>query len=284
MIRRFNTVLGRTHNNNISDVKIISYIGNFISFFSGILSILSFYGYSKNDNLSLVILGTILLVVTICVFSVRHIISKVILVFIMNKTVPKPNIEILDKTVTYVCKQDDKYDFNSVFSINVVGDSPICTYEDRIKWSAGVINHIEPIIPGQTIAFSDKPESHSRIDKQEFIIKFDNYRCISKTDIPYKTGFAIKNLEDENHVAKPMLGVGIYHVTRNLTLRVEFDKRMHPTIIRGLKYAHFIDKSPYDTDTLELLTDDSRGIKYVEFSIKNPIYGGLYAIDWKLED
>lgn len=66
-----------------------------------------------------------------------------------------------------------------------------------------------------------------------------------------------------------------------MTLRVEFNKKMHPIKVRGLKYAHFIDETPCDTIELEVKNNDIHDKKYVEFQILTPIYGGLYSIDWE---
>lgn len=269
---------------NISDLKIISFFNTLLGFFSAILTIFSFYGVDKNSNVYIWALRVFVFGVAIVVFCKRCAISKNLLVYILNKTVPKCNIEIYDKNVTYECKENDTYSFVSSFFIKVIGDVPINSYKDRIKWTAGTIENIFPIVKGQKIKFDEEPEAHKLIDKQEFVISFENNKNITKSDAPYKVGFKIPNLIDKQHIAKSMLSVGIYNVTKNLTLRVEFNKKMHPIKVRGLKYAHFIDKIPYDTMELEVNYDDIHDKKYVEFPISTPIYGGLYSIDWELED
>lgn len=269
---------------NISDLKIISFFNVILGFFSAILTILSFYGVDKNSSVYIWIIRLVVLGCAIIVFCNRCAISKYFLVHILNKTVPKCNIEIHNKYVTYECKENDTYSFVSSFLIKVIGDVPIDSYKDRIKWTAGTIETILPIVKGQKIKFDEEPEAHKLIDKQEFSIRFENNKNISKNDAPYKVGFKIPNLIDKQHMAKSVLNVGIYNVTKNLTLRVEFNKKMHPINVRGLKYAHFIDKTPYDTIELEVINDDVHDKKYVEFQIPTPIYGGLYSIDWELED
>lgn len=59
---------------------------------------------------------------------------------------------------------------------------------------------------------------------------------------------------------------------------------MNPLEPRGLKYAHYIDEIPYDTVPLNINFDDEKNMRYVEFSIKYPIYGGKYVIDWNFND
>lgn len=214
----------------------------------------------------------------------RKNISKRILVFILNKTVSSQNIEILDKTVVYEHLERYRFKFQSLFSINVVGNTPINSHLERLKWSAGFIPEVVAVKQNQKIEYDKDPLSYNQIEKQNINIIFPNGKTISKNDEPYRTGFKILNLYDEKHISKPILVVGIYNITKNLTLKVYFPENLYPIEIRGLKYAHFIDEEPYDSIPLKLQHDDENNKYYVEFFIKTPIYGGKYAIDWGFND
>lgn len=271
-------------NNNLSKIKLITYIGNFISFTSGILTILSFYGYTNTKNTSFCIAGLLFIVITISLFLNRNRISKCLLVKILNKSIPSSNIMIQDKTVIYEHVKRYKYNFISSFSIKVIGNEPIDSHTEMLKWTAGFISNVQPIKSNQKIEYDKNPLSHNFIDKQKFTILFPNGKKISKNDEPYKTGFKILELNDEKHISKPILVIGIYNITKNLTLKVYYNGSLNPLEIRGLKYAHYIDEVPYDTTPLELRYDEEKNMNYVEFNIKNPIYGGKYAIDWNFND
>ena len=272
-------------NDSAPEMKLIKYIGNTLSFLSILFTILSFYGYSASkENIVWLILGVIFVAITFFVVFYRKNISKGILVYILNKTVSNPNIEIHDKTVRYEHIERHKYQFQSNFSIKVVGNTPISSHEEKLKWTAGYISEVKPTQPNHKIEYDKNPLSHNDIDKQNFKIIFPNGKQISKNDEPYKIGFKISNLVDVKQIAKPILVVGIYNVTKNLTLKVYFNELLHPIEIRGLKFAHFIDNEPYDSVSLELKHDDENNKNYVEFFIKTPIYGGKYAIDWNFKD
>lgn len=268
-----------------SEMKLLKYIGNSLSALSILFTILSFYGYSasKHDIIYFII-SIILLIITGFIFIYRKNISKSILVFILNKTVSNQNIEIRDKVVRYEHIERYKFKFQSIFSIKVIGDTPINTHTEKLKWTAGFISDVLATQPNHHIEYDKNPLSYNHIDKQNFNIIFPNGKTISKNDEPYKTGFKILNLVDDKHIAKPILVVGIYNVTKNLTLKVCFCENLHPIEIRGLKFAHFIDEEPYDSVPLDLKHDDENNNYYVEFNIKTPIYGGKYAIDWNFND
>ncbi len=270
---------------NTSEIKLLKYIRNILSTLATLFTILSFYGYSASGyNILYLIVSVILLIITGFLFVNRKNISKNILVFILNKTASSQNIEIRDKIVRYEHIERYKFMFQSIFSIKVTGDTPINAHTEKLKWTAGFISDVIPTQPSHRIEYDKDPLSYNHIDKQIFKIVFPNGKTISKNDAPYKTGFKILNLEDDKHIAKPILVVGIYNVTTNLTLKVFFCEDLHPIEIRGLKYAHFIDEDPYDSIPLDLMHDDENNKNYVEFNIKRPIYGGKYAIDWNFND
>lgn len=271
-------------NKNLSKIKLITYIGNTISFISGILTILSFYGYTNTEYISFIVVGILLIIVTTSVIINKNKISKYILAAILNKTIPDSNIMILDKTVIYEYTERYKFKFRSEFFIKVIGNKPISEHTEALKWTAGFISNVQPIRKSQKIEYDKNPLSHNEIDKQKFTIPFPNGKQISKNDEPYKTGFEISELNDDKHIAKPILVIGIYNITKNLTLKVYFNEHLNPLEIRGLKYAHYIDETPYDTVPLEIKYEEEKNMRYVEFNIKNPIYGGKYKIDWNFND
>lgn len=271
--------------NTLQEMKLLKYIGNILTTLSTLFTILSFYGYSASkNNIFYLIISIALLIITEFVFINRKNISKFLLVFILNKTVSNQNIEIIDKTVRYEHIERYKFKFQSVFSIKVIGNTPINTHTESLKWSAGFISEVIATQPNHRINYDKDCSLYNHMDKQIFNIIFPNGKTISKNDAPYKTGFKILNLVDEKRISKPILVVGIYNVTKNLTLKVYFNENLHPIEIRGLKYAHFIDEEPYDSVSLDLKHDDENNKYYVEFKIKTPIYGGKYAIDWNFND
>lgn len=270
---------------NSMEMKLLTYISQTLSFISMLLTILSFYGYSSTKNkIIYLILSILFFIITFFIIINRKNISKRILVFILNKTVSSQNIEILDKTVVYEHLERYRFKFQSLFSINVVGNTPINSHLERLKWSAGFIPEVVAVKQNQKIEYDKDPLSYNQIEKQNINIIFPNGKTISKNDEPYRTGFKILNLYDEKHISKPILVVGIYNITKNLTLKVYFPENLYPIEIRGLKYAHFIDEEPYDSIPLKLQHDDGNNKYYVEFFIKTPIYGGKYAIDWGFND
>lgn len=270
---------------NSMEMKLLTYISQTLSFISMLLTILSFYGYSSTKNkIIYLILSILFFIITFFIIINRKNISKRILVFILNKTVSSQNIEILDKTVVYEHLERYRFKFQSLFSINVVGNTPINSHLERLKWSAGFIPEVVAVKQNQKIEYDKDPLSYNQIEKQNINIIFPNGKTISKNDEPYRTGFKILNLYDEKHISKPILVVGIYNITKNLTLKVYFPENLYPIEIRGLKYAYFIDEEPYDSIPLKLQHDDENNKYYVEFFIKTPIYGGKYAIDWGFND
>lgn len=284
MIVRGNIMKQITKSNSM-EMKLLTYISQTLSFISMLLTILSFYGYSSTKNkIIYLILSILFFIITFFIIINRKNISKRILVFILNKTVSSQNIEILDKTVVYEHLERYRFKFQSLFSINVVGNTPINSHLERLKWSAGFIPEVVAVKQNQKIEYDKDPLSYNQIEKQNINIIFPNGKTISKNDEPYRTGFKILNLYDEKHISKPILVVGIYNITKNLTLKVYFPENLSPIEIRGLKYAHFIDEEPYDSIPLKLQHDDENNKYYVEFFIKTPIYGGKYAIDWGFND
>ncbi len=276
--------MAKKYDQNSAKIKIVTYIGNTISFVSGILTILSFYGYNNTKHITFIIIGILSAIFTIILFFNRNKISKYFLAIILNKTIPNSNIMIKDKTVIYECVNRYKYKFKSSFYIKVIGNEPISSHTEVLKWTAGFISEILPIKNNQKIEYDKNPLSHNYIDKQKFTIFFPDGKKLSKNDEPYKTGFKISELNDDKHIAKSILLVGVYNITYNLTLKVYFNEHLNPLETRGMKYAHYIDEIPYDTVPLEIKFDDEKDMNYIEFNIKKPIYGGKYMIDWNFND
>ncbi len=269
-------------NNHMSKIKLVTYIGNAISIFSGILTIISFYGFKKSEHITYILIAVLLSILTIGIFLYRHKISKHILTILLNKTVPNSNVKIIDKKVIYTHEERYKFSFESSYYVKVIGDVPIDRFEEQMKWTAGFVENIKPLNGNEEIEYDTTPLSHIDIEKQRFNIKFPLW--LNKDDEPYKTGFKIEELNDEKHISKPILQSGVYHITNKLILIVYFNETLNPILIRGLKYAHLIDKSPYDTEKLEIKYDENKCMNYVEFKVKNPIYGGKYAIEWSFNN
>ncbi len=270
--------------NSKAKVKLINYIGTTLSLISSVCTILTFCGVAASFSLFKLIVGIVFLFLTVIVFLLRDVISKRIMVYLLNKTVPNSNVVILDKIVTYEHVERHKYNFVSSYRIKVIGEESINSFPDMVKWTAGPITEVSAIQANQTIEYDESFTTSSMIEKQRFTIKFPNGKKISKNDEPYRSGFKVSNLEDIQHKAKSILSVGIYDVTKGLVLKVYFEQHLHPQEIRGLKYAHFIDKIPYDTEPLKLETDRESSRQYVEFIIPTPIYGGKYEVDWNFSD
>lgn len=199
---------------NSMEMKLLTYISQTLSFISMLLTILSFYGYSSTKNkIIYLILSILFFIITFFIIINRKNISKRILVFILNKTVSSQNIEILDKTVVYEHLERYRFKFQSLFSINVVGNTPINSHLERLKWSAGFIPEVVAVKQNQKIEYDKDPLSYNQIEKQNINIIFPNGKTISKNDEPYRTGFKILNLYDEKHISKPILVVGIYNTS-----------------------------------------------------------------------
>lgn len=264
------------------DVKLLKYIQLILSAISSLLSILSFFGYTSSKKLFMLILLIILIFTTIIIVFKRKEISAYLMIKLLNFTIPCTNVEIYDKIVNYEYISETELLFESMFKIKV-NYEPINHINDRIKWTAGAVSQIDPVINGQTIELI-KVLSPNQVllDKQDFTIRFEHNREITKQDDPILTGFRIKNLYDHDKKAKPILCIGIYDKTFNITLRVTFNKNLNPTNIRFMKYSHFIDTRPYETEPVNIEYDSISDKKYVEYNIKTPIYGGKYVFDWVL--
>jgi len=266
------------------DIKILKIIETVLSIFGTSLTILSFYGYKAKGNYNFIILGFIMLLITMLIFWKRKNISSVIMIKLMNFTVPNTNIEIVDKTVNYEYIAIDQLYYECRFKIKV-NREPINEFNDKIKWTAGAITKIDPIVRGHIVNLAECPSNSQIIlGAQDFTIKFEHNREITNEDEPIVTGFKISDLNDPERKAKPILCVGIYDKTYNLTLRVTFEKTLNPTNIRFLKYSHFNDKSPYEIVCVPLEYDKDTEKRYVQYNIKKPIYGGKYTFDWVLDN
>ncbi len=86
---------------NSANIKLIALIGDILSLISGILAILSFYGYKDTKRLTYIFIGSFWIVITATLFKNKNKISKYFLAIILNKTIPASNIMILDKIVEY---------------------------------------------------------------------------------------------------------------------------------------------------------------------------------------
>ena len=201
----------------------------------------------------------------------------------MGYTIPDTNIEIKNKKVIYGYLEEDKLFFQAKFLIKVRNTAIRCLDDNKLKWTAGEIKNIEPVILGQTIKFNEN-QTMTQIgcEKQAFSIFFENEREITKNDDWEHTGFKISELNDPEKKAKPALCVGVYDRTKDLYMKVFFNKSMNPRNIRLKKYAHFIDNEPYEVGKLSTKYDEKYDDLYVEATIKKPIYGGKYEIDWVL--
>lgn len=154
--------------------------------------------------------------------------------------------------------------------------------EEKVSWTAGKVDSIEPYFENQTIEMipADKQNDvQSFLGYQFFNIKFSKLH--SSKEKPIDVGFKMPNLKDPDGKARTCLIAGIYDKTDKLTLRVRFTSELKVSNIRKLKYANYLDKEAYSCEKAELQIDpsDSR-FHYVEFEILRPIWYGKCAIDW----
>lgn len=248
---------------------------------STIASILSFLGYTINKNQRYIILSVCLITLTIWIFFMRNVISVKLMTILMSYTIPDTNIEIKNKRVIYGYKKPDKLFFQSKFLIKVRNTAIRCLEDNKLRWTAGSIGNIEPLIPGQSIKIDEKlTMTQIGCEKQAFSIRFQDDREITKNDDWEPTGFKIPVLDDPEQKSKTSLCIGVYDRTYDLYMKVFFAEGMNPHGIRLKKYAHFIDNEPYEVEAMPILYDKQYGNSYVEATIKKPIYGGKYEIDW----
>lgn len=156
---------------------------------------------------------------------------------------------------------------------------------DKLKWSAGEVDKISSVVSGQKIIpveNAKKDDIQAHLGYQDFLIKLP--KIYTKGESPFPTGFKCDALHDPNHKAMTCLIAGIYQKTNKITLRVRFSKSLNVRNIRKLKFADFLDNEHYDCETGELRLDEAQEFHYVEFSIKRPILGGKYAIDWDFQE
>lgn len=189
-----------------------------------------------------------------------------------------------DKVIEYTYIDRETLTLRVDYKVKLISSS--CKeIPDKLKWSAGSVDEISSVVPGQEIICVEdgkRDDIQAHLGYQDFLIKLP--KVYTKGEAPFSTGFKCDALHDPQHKAKTCLIAGIYQKTNRITLRVRFSKSLNVINIRKLKFADFLDSEHYDCETGELKLDEKQEFHYVEFSIKRPILGGKYAIDWDFQE
>lgn len=197
---------------------------------------------------------------------------------------PRKNWTCRDKVIEYTYKDRETLTLRVEYKVKLTSNS--CKeIPDKLKWSAGEVDKISSVVSGQEIIpveNAKKDDIQAHLGYQDFLIRLP--KVYTKSDPPFPTGFKCDALHDPQHKAMTCLIAGIYQKTNKITLRVRFSKSLNVRNIRKLKFADFLDNEHYDCERGELKLDEAQEFHYVEFSIKRPISGGKYAIDWDFQE
>lgn len=223
-------------------------------------------------------------VVAVLLRCLRQSFMTRLLEFLYYLITPKKNWECKDKVIEYTYLDRETLSLRVDYKVKPISNS-YREISDKLKWSAGDVDNIVNVVQGQEIVpilDAKKDDIQAHLGYQDFLIKLP--KVYTKRDPPFATGFKCDRLYDPNHKATTCLIAGIYQKTNRITLRVRFSKSLNVVHIRKLKFADFLDNEHYDCELGELKLDETQSFHCVEFSIKRPICGGKYAIDWDFQE
>lgn len=197
---------------------------------------------------------------------------------------PKNSYECRNKVAEYTYLSREEMALQVTYEVKFISGTHR-SITDRLKWSAGLADQISSVVPGQEITplgEEEKDDILLQLGYQNFKIKLSN-NPLSREDSPVSTGYRCDGLYDPEHKALTCFVTGVPQKINRLTLRVRFDMSLKVSNIRKLKYARYLDSIPYDITRCKPEIDEAREFQYVEFTIKHPVPGGKYAIDWEFQ-
>lgn len=215
----------------------------------------------------------------------RHDLEARFLAFVNGLLYPKKDYECRNKVVEYTYLDRENLTFQVNYDVKFTSGSHR-EITDRLKWSAGQVDKISSVVPGQKIVMlkdEEKDDILFQLGHQDFHIRLSKEQRYTKHDGPVPTGYRCDGLHDPEHKAMSCLVIGIHQKLNHLTLRVRFNKSLKVSNIRKLKYARYPDSEPYDSEPGTPKMDEAQEFQCVEFKIKHPIPGGKYAIDWEFQ-
>lgn len=207
-----------------------------------------------------------------------------LLAFVNGLLCPKNSYECRNKVAEYTYLSREEMALQVNYEVKFISGTHRSVI-DRLRWSAGEATKISNVVPGQEITPLEKEEKDDillQLGYQNFKIKLSSH-LLSKQDSPIPTGYRCDGLLDPEHKALPCFVTALHQKINRLTLRVRFEKSLKVSNIRKLKYARYLDSIPYDITPGKLEMDKDREFWYVEFTIKHPVPGGKYAIDWEFQ-
>lgn len=233
---------------------------------------------------SVIVAVVALLLIVFLMRRYRHVLGAKILALLHDCFFPQRDWEEKDKVIEYIYLDRETMAFVNECTIKIVG-GPYREIPGKFKWSVGEVEEVSATVTGQKIIpFPDakKDDIQAHLGYQDFFIKLP--KTYYKRDRPFPIGFRCDRLHDPERKATTCLIAGIYRKTNRITMRLKFDKSLNVINIRKLKFADFLDVEPYDCETSELKLDETQRFHYVEFTIRHPIVGAKYAIDWEFQD
>ncbi len=261
-----------------SKVRFLSLISDIISLIIFLISVLSgslYIAFKSIEALFFSIFFAILLIIS---FFFRKRIAKCIMIYLMNLTAPDKRCRITSKKVIYEYKSMTEMCFSNEFFVKPLYDG-LTSFPDKYKWTGPYTPKPKPLISNHKIDLIDIKYGYQR-----YCINL-GAKSYNKSDRPIRTGIKLESLKDPDRQASPHLATGIYDCTENLTLEVWFPMDVNVTNIRKLEYIHFTDEEHYhctEENSPEICNELKK--KVIRYSIKRPIYGGKYLIDWEFCD
>lgn len=177
------------------------------------------------------------------------------------------------KESIYTYETRTEMSFEKIYEPRVVKGS-FSGIEDCYAWS-GEAPLPEPSCP-------DPHQIYERLDNKygptRFKLSFKDRRTYHRGDAVPTMKLKIENIVDNGKTSSLHLSSGVYEKTDVLVLRVRFKCGIGVTDIRKLTYIHYTDHEYYSSEEGKLCCCG----EYCEilWSVKKPIYGGKYVIEW----
>ena len=273
-----------SQNNNEME-HTISKVGSIVTIVQFVFAAIgAIFSYCSNFSLTIKIVIWIVCGILVLIAVFRILIPRCrnnVIEWLCKILTPKSQISKQDKLIRYVYTSRESMFIRVQYYLKV--NFGTCEHiVEKLKWSAGDTDLVEPIAAGQSITFvNELNDVQSNLGYQFFHIVLSKSRSVG--DRPLFTGFKTKELSDPNRKSRTCLIVGVYEPTNNMTLRVEFPSNLKVINVRKMKYAHYIDLNPYYVKETSVQVDNQNN-HYVEFNIPNPVLGGKYVIDWDFDD
>lgn len=268
--------MNNTRGTDNRTVRFLSFVADILGIISALIVIPPVIAAFFTQSIKIAFFVIPALILAVFVWINRHKIARNTLFYFLSLTAPSKSYKLTEKEVIYEFISRTQMRHEKNFNVKILHTS-FQGIDDKYRWTGDSL--LKPV---------PKDQKHFKINMLGAKFGLIRYYVEVLGDKKYsknnseKIGVVFEDIKDPDKKSSLHLSTGIFEKTDCLKLAILFDPSLRPINGRRLEYIHYTDDVHYTSDNIEPEYKDGK-LCYV-WTIKKPLYGGKYMIEWEFKE